>query len=1019
MLTDSQKETLGQLGTIQAIISKVDPVLQTTDVDYWSFGKSDVNNFTSSTPNFSNGGSPIGFLVNLFDIVGSYDAILNFLTRYIVYALPALELAVKGVLLTNLKGMMVCNTDPRIPASLRKEAERFEDDNSSVKGKGVYISINSIDYSGMLSTSPLTNEGTTFYFGTYTETSAKIVKKDWKDFTAKEKLNYIKGGGDPIYNRYKTVMEKTFVGPYELARAADFNAFIWFAIHKAYFPSPIALNTTKKSISDAFAEIGAINPTKLKLSGTEYVTDGDGTVRNTLSQFKMESKKGTLPGTTMVEKKGSNVSKTLSMCYKTEQSKDDSGNTITTSYWAPVSMDWNSANWYTEPDNYYSYNISLPKAKRKTVDYNKMKPVLNLQYVNGDSPSNINNTYGLIVSVPPKAFRAFSMIDFSIEWLKDWLEGHDGKFSELMLKFIGDRKNISVLPSLPVKITFDENGNPDHNGHFSLPNTYLKSGDPYVRKKEKITDDVCTQAICYMLNDLIKNGQFTSGATGAKTEISNLLKTQSEVDGVISSCMWLILGCSADLYMELGVDSIYGKFYNGFIDSPARLKKTNVKDVAQNMYKYLTTTSNFSTPYINGGFTKADVTDMENGGVMGILWEISLSGYALLNEIKDTKEADADSEGYTVYTVGDGLDGCKLYVKNIKNAKDLSNQLKTEYFLCSGNTIDKKMSSAFTHHMQECYPGSTVYELNYDMVMGMKLFDAKVVAQSLVNSLFNIDIGMGISIPPREKNEVAEEVREIIREIIDNNEETIISDCFFTFSNDRFSSMLEKTELQYLRRRDLHSPSRYVGGINTDKLNEILAEFDESGTLVEQEEVINRFFRTAGEELADTIDEDMTDTDRQHVQVRFATNLLGALAGCLITSILSPKVMLIYQMNRAIMQGDISYKNITFKDFFKMMRNVIVAMIKEIVELIIKEMLAFLVKLIKKMVEIVGWKLIKEQIDNFKELYRQLISCVGNISLWFDKRQLLDTVLPQVTYADIAASSTSTGTDEPLIIDNC
>lgn len=1014
MLTDSQKETLGQLGTIQAIISKVDPVLQTTDVDYWSFGKSDMDNFTSSTPNFSNGGSPIGFLVNLFSIVGSYDSIINFMTKYIVYALPALEIAVKGVLLTNLKGMMVCNTDPRIPASLRKEPDQFEDDNSSLKGKGVYISINSIDYSGMLSTSPLTTEGSKFYFGTYTEGEKKLVKKDWKDYTAKEKLKFIKSGGqDTSFVRTKMVTEKNFVGPYELARAADFNAFIWFAVHKAYFPSPIVLNTTQKTISQAFTDIGALSVEKLKLSGSQYIYDGS--ANNTLSQFKMTSKKGTLPGTTMVEKKvvGSTpyVSKTLSMCYKTEQSQENgSGDTITTSYWAPVSNDWNSANWYTEPDNYYSYNISLPKAKRKMTDYNKMKPVLNLQYVNGDSPSNITDTYGLIVTVPPKAFRAFTTINIDFEKVE---------INPLLLTFLGDRKNISVLPSLAIKITFDENGNPDPNGHFSLPNTYLKNGDPYVRKETKITDDKCTQAICAMLNDLSANGTFTtSGTTGASNVLTSLLNSKSEVDGVISSWNWLAIGCKADLYIQIGADSV--RLSDGFVDSPARLKRTNVKDLAQNMLNYFTTTSNFATPYVNGGFTTKDVEDYEHDGVMGILSKIVSDGNILLKQIKNNKEADADSGDYLVYDVGDGNDGCKLYVKKyqIGPGTPLSS-LRTEYFLSSGNTIDKNMSSAFTHHMQECYPGSTVYELNYDMVMGMKLFDAKVIAESLVNSLFNIDIGMGISIPTREKNEVAEEVREIIREIIDNNEETVITDCFFTFSNDRFSSMLEKTELQYLRRKDLHSPSRYIGEIDTDKLNEILAEFDENGTLVEQEEVIGRFFRTAGEELADTIDEDMTDTDRQHVQVRFATNLLGALAGCLITSILSPKVMLIYQMNRAIMQGDISYKNISFKDFFRMMKNIIVAMIREIVELIIKEMLAFLVKLIKKMVEIVGWKLIKEQIDNFKELYRQLISCIGNISLWFDKRQLIDTVLPQVTYADIAASSNSTGTDEPLIIDNC
>ena len=114
--------------------------------------------------------------------------------------------------------------------------------------------------------------------------------------------------------------------------------------------------------------------------------------------------------------------------------------------------------------------------------------------------------------------------------------------------------------------------------------------------------------------------------------------------------------------------------------------------------------------------------------------------------------------------------------------------------------------------------------------------------------------------------------------------------------------------------------------------------------------------------------------------------------------------MLVYQFNRKIMGGDIGFVY-TFKDFFKLIKNLLYAMIKEIVELIIKELLNFLTSLIKKMVEMVAGLMIKEMVDDYKELFRKLIQdCLPNIAItfWRGHRTLLDTTLPEVDYADIA-----------------
>ena len=67
----------------------------------------------------------------------------------------------------------------------------------------------------------------------------------------------------------------------------------------------------------------------------------------------------------------------------------------------------------------------------------------------------------------------------------------------------------------------------------------------------------------------------------------------------------------------------------------------------------------------------------------------------------------------------------------------------------SGNKI--KIKSGITKKdilpkLFECYPGLTVYEFNYDFVMSMKLFDARVIASTLLDTLQQTQIGISLGI---------------------------------------------------------------------------------------------------------------------------------------------------------------------------------------------------------------------------------------------------------------------------------
>ena len=125
---------------------------------------------------------------------------LLYLTKFLIYVVPVLEISVKAILLTNLKKMVSCSIDPRIPDKYRKR-HKDPNDEETPNVYGIDINIESIDFLDKLSVNPLSDFGQEMYFG-------------------------LEGVEDV----------------YKLARADDFDAFLWFVIHKGKFPTSSKLS---------------------------------------------------------------------------------------------------------------------------------------------------------------------------------------------------------------------------------------------------------------------------------------------------------------------------------------------------------------------------------------------------------------------------------------------------------------------------------------------------------------------------------------------------------------------------------------------------------------------------------------------------------------------------------------------------------------------------------------------------------------------------------------------------------
>lgn len=344
-------------------------------------------------------------------------------------------------------------------------------------------------------------------------------------------------------------------------------------------------------------------------------------------------------------------------------------------------------------------------------------------------------------------------------------------------------------------------------------------------------------------------------------------------------------------------------------------------------------------------------------------------------KITDTRE--------TVYTVGEG----KVKV-NAKTGKVTV-------------TDKEKIKSGLI----ECYKGLTVYEFNYDFVMGMKLFDAKVMATTLLDTLVNTRLGLNLNLAQKHQ-EATEEIKEIIKNIV-NSDDSNVEDCYFSFDNRKYDELLRKSEEKRARQYNFGNSTN--ASATFEEVYNILEEYDTASTLEEQVDVISRAITQASVTITDGLDEQ----DKYGVEFNFVFDLIENLVLAIVNAVLTPKVLLLLEVNRQIMGGD--WKAFTIKDLLKAMQGLIIGLIKEVRDLVIQELLKFVLKQLKPLKEMIESIILREQIENYTEAINDIIrNCPA---IWFTfGNQNLETKLDTVDYADIDVSSNKAN-DRPT--NNC
>lgn len=215
------------------------------------------------------------------------DKIIEFIADTITVAMPAMELAVKTALLANIKKLTACALDVRIPEVLRKE--------------GMLLNETEIDPRMILFMPPMSKYGHFQYFG----------------------------------------CDREGMSSYELAKAEDMNAFIWFVKNCAMFVNPIIINNGTNSMSTYFKNASGI------LKEGVYT--------------KADDHPGLTVGTVLKDTSASNT------LYLIDSVSHENG--TTTYSIKPISNTTTSVNWYG-------------KAKIQNAENRRKQPLFSLTYSN-------------------------------------------------------------------------------------------------------------------------------------------------------------------------------------------------------------------------------------------------------------------------------------------------------------------------------------------------------------------------------------------------------------------------------------------------------------------------------------------------------------------------------------------------------------------------------------------------------------------------------------------------------------
>lgn len=292
----------------------------------------------------------------------------------------------------------------------------------------------------------------------------------------------------------------------------------------------------------------------------------------------------------------------------------------------------------------------------------------------------------------------------------------------------------------------------------------------------------------------------------------------------------------------------------------------------------------------------------------------------------------------------------------------------------------------------------TIFEFNYDYIYSLKLFDTKTLITNIVNSLLGFSMTGYFS---KTRSVIAGSVGNIVEQIM-NSEDDVITDDYFTFSNEEYNELLEKADIAYNGQYKSNNENGSLINLDNDEIFDIINSIDDEAEYVPQETRIANVFKEISVTMAKN--PEVSEDTKFGFGIDIIHKLIKQTVTEIVMQVLSPKVMILYAINKSIM-GDINYDKYkeNYIDFIlKNFKNVIVPIIKSVndkigellVELLKKKLMPLLTEFTKKIAI--------EQAVSYSILISNLVKTCGSaVGTLLNGEGGLSTAIDNVNYADI------------------
>jgi len=542
----------------------------------------------------------------------------------------------------------------------------------------------------------------------------------------------------------------------------------------------------------------------------------------------------------------------------------------------------------------------------------------------------------------------------------------------------------------------------------------LKNPTDY-QKENAVRDGVIPEATIASPDYILYDGEYYYKTTKIAHDPQSEFLTglENNVKTILMNILTSILSCSLlPNIEEYNLDSNNNEITSPieiplkYIDTSGLLNICPTTDIGQNFYSVdadMTPNTLYKTQDLNAflWYVLNRGTQITQNEKNKLMWDSRLVEQTDADYIRDTSE----KWNYWYNSKTTNIEGgnWKLLPSGFTDNNIDAPLHPILQFYVNGVDGEKSISLLFP---RQTYENKTIFDFNNDYLKNIKIFSPRVIISNMINELLSgnvlgtLNVSLKYSI---EENILDAQINEIIKRALEQDD-VKISDCFFSFSNDDYNTMLEQMEMERYGGKELNSETSPVMKIDEDFGLNALNQINSTATINEKIATITKTVFDISAIPGKDAAVEISDKWMLNYNCEWLNNIVFSIVRPLVKSLLSPKVMLLFMINFSVM-GLINLEDIkSFRQILLVLYRKIMGTIISIVQYIKYELISYLINLYYKLLEPIIAKYIAiigiEKINYWRTLLLEARLCLPTF-----KRTKVLTEIDDVNYADITQTS--------------